>query len=120
MRCHACRRPICAPNDTRIAGRYADPHGALLLTTGTTSRGVNLRRRPRGPQSIWHPISVPARAVVLLKADSQNNLPSAYRVDEFFEAFAASASSDGEARLTNAAVTYDLRGLFPQSCEQCI
>ena len=29
----------------RIARRYAEPRGALLLTTGTTSTGVNLRRR---------------------------------------------------------------------------
>ena len=57
---------------------------------------------------MWHRISAPARTVVLLKADSQNNLPSANKVEEFFEAFAASAASGGKVQLTNVVVTYNL------------
>lgn len=63
-----------------------------------------------GPQSMWHPISEPTRTVVLLEADSQNNLPSSDKVDEFFRAFAASTASDGQAQLTNVAVRCDLSG----------
>ena len=64
----------------------------------------------RGTQSMWHPISAHTRTVVLLKADSRNNLPSTDEIDQFFEAFATSAASDGQTQLTNVVVTYDLRG----------
>ena len=71
---------------------------------------LNLVTDSGGPQSMWHRISPPARTVVLLKADSQNNLPSPYKVDYFFAAFAASAASDGRAQLKNVVLTCDPRG----------
>ena len=81
--------------------RVIVPESSSVIESGSVIEGM---------QSMWHPISAHARTVVLLKADSRNELPSTDKVGQFFEAFATSAASDGQAQLTNVAVTYDLRG----------